>query len=470
MRKPAAFSFTNLAMPAVEAWARWAVPNASFTQTSARPASSFAKFSSSFSSSGWKRRFSRSRTWPSFRSFTSFFTPSPTQSSARITSCRSSSDRRAAAGSRVSFVRSSGLPFGRPRCDARMTRACACTAYRIVGSAARIRASSVTRPCSSRGTLKSTRMKTRFPASSRASMVFSMTRSLGQVLGHVDHAVREAPLVVVPGEDLGEGAVDDERARRVEDRRRRVVVVVHRDRGRLGVREDALQRSLRGLLERRVDLLGGRRLLELDREVDERDVRRRDAYRRAVELPLERGDHLRDRLRGPGRRGDHRQRGGARAVKRPVHSRTRSALFAAWGRSAGDFVAVTWISFPLTTIPFSVAFTSAARTPWTESYLRRWARVFVSVRSLIETNSRSFSPRSIAARTMHRPIRPKPLIAIRAIVFPPRVRVRVRGRKEAPKLPSDPGGVNGNAGAASRQKHGGADRSAPPGPFALARS
>src|SRR6266540_4751284 len=152
----------------------------------------------------------------------------------------------------------------------------------------------------------------------------------------------------------------------------------------------------------------------------------------------------------------------SRSVKRPVHSRTRSALFAAWGRSAGDFVAVTWISFPLTTIPFSVAFTSAARTPWTESYLRRWARVFVSVRSLIETNSRSFSPRSIAARTMHRPIRPKPLIAIRAIVFPPRVRVRVRGRKEAPKLPSDPGGVNGNAGAASRQKHGGADRSAPP--------
>src|SRR6266540_3273314 len=145
----------------------------------------------------------------------------------------------------------------------------------------------------------------------------------------------------------------------------------------------------------------------------------------------------------------------SRSVKRPVHSRTRSALFAAWGRSAGDFVAVTWISFPLTTIPFSVAFTSAARTPWTESYLRRWARVFVSVRSLIETNSRSFSPRSIAARTMHRPIRPKPLIAIRAIVFPPRVRVRVRGRKEAPKLPSDPGGVNGNAGAASRQKRRG---------------
>ena len=31
MRKPAAFSFTNFAIPAVEACARCAVPNASFT-------------------------------------------------------------------------------------------------------------------------------------------------------------------------------------------------------------------------------------------------------------------------------------------------------------------------------------------------------------------------------------------------------------------------------------------------------
>ena len=65
MRKPAAFSFTNLAMPAVEACARCAVPKASFTQTSARLASSFAKPSSFASSSGWKRRFSRRSTWPS---------------------------------------------------------------------------------------------------------------------------------------------------------------------------------------------------------------------------------------------------------------------------------------------------------------------------------------------------------------------------------------------------------------------
>src|SRR6266511_484200 len=247
MRKPAAFSFTNFAMPAVEACARCAVPNASFTQTSASAASSFANPSSFFSSSGWNRRFSRSSTCPSLRSRTSFTTPSPTQSSARMTSLRSSSESRAAAGSSDSFWRSSGFPFGRPRCEARITRPRALIAYWIVGSAARMRASSVTRPCSSSGTLKSTRMKTRLPARSRASMVFiTMASLLREVLRDVDHAVREAPLVVVPGEDLRERPVDDEGARRVEDRGRRVAVVVDRDGRLLGVREHALQRGLGG--------------------------------------------------------------------------------------------------------------------------------------------------------------------------------------------------------------------------------
>ena len=40
---------------------------------------------------------------------------------------------------------------------------------------------------------------------------------------------------------------------------------------------------------------------------------------------------------------------------------------------------MTAISLPSTTMPFSVALTSASNVPWTESYLRRCARVFVSV-------------------------------------------------------------------------------------------
>ncbi len=86
----------------------------------ASSASSRAKPSSLASSSVWKRRFSSSSTCPSFSSFTSLRTPSPTQSSA-------SSDlglaeqlgELLAAGSSDSA--GSGFPLGRPRCEATMT-------------------------------------------------------------------------------------------------------------------------------------------------------------------------------------------------------------------------------------------------------------------------------------------------------------------------------------------------------------
>src|SRR6516164_4716304 len=74
---------------------------------------------------------------------------------------------RSATGFRLIF--GLGLPFGRPRCEARIRRAPWRNAYSIVGSVSRIRVSSITRPSSS-GTLKSTRMNTRFPAKSRSLM------------------------------------------------------------------------------------------------------------------------------------------------------------------------------------------------------------------------------------------------------------------------------------------------------------
>src|SRR5213594_760900 len=61
-RNPSALSRKKRAMPAVEAWARWAAPKASSTYTSARCASRSAKLGSSFSSPGWKRRFSSTTT------------------------------------------------------------------------------------------------------------------------------------------------------------------------------------------------------------------------------------------------------------------------------------------------------------------------------------------------------------------------------------------------------------------------
>src|SRR6185312_14297733 len=140
-----------------------------------------------------------------------------------------------------------------------------------------MRASSFTAPVFlSSGTLKSTRMKSLFPEISSCSIDLIMPSrftppfaplggkgGLGGKWGwgaprsgagtrsflkfsrdeeaHIHHPVREAPLVVVPGEDLDELAVVGHRGlRRVEDRRRRVAVVVDAD-GQLGVvLQDAL--------------------------------------------------------------------------------------------------------------------------------------------------------------------------------------------------------------------------------------
>src|SRR3954470_17305164 len=101
----------------------------------------------------------------------------------------------------------------------------------MLGSAARMRASSFTAPVFlSRGTLKSTRTKTRLPATSRSSTertIQPASELRFDEKRHVHHAVREAPLVVVPGEYLGEvPALGHRGLGRVVDRGMRVAVVV----------------------------------------------------------------------------------------------------------------------------------------------------------------------------------------------------------------------------------------------------
>src|SRR4051794_18983666 len=97
----------------------------------------------------------------------------------------------------------------------------------MVGSDARIRVSSPICP-SLIGTLKSTRMKTRCPLRSRSrieSFMASLRRAwplqaLRHELSHeIDAAVRIAPLVVVPRQDLHEVAIHPFRVRHVDDRR-----------------------------------------------------------------------------------------------------------------------------------------------------------------------------------------------------------------------------------------------------------
>src|SRR5574339_412805 len=123
------------------------------------------------------------------------------QSAANATGRPSNSPTRAATGLRqyLGF----GCPFGRPRCEARMTVAPLSSAYWMVGSDARTRVSSPIVPFLI-GTLKSTRTKARLPARSRSVMLraTALQPLLDEEAQQIDAAARVAPLVVVPREEL----------------------------------------------------------------------------------------------------------------------------------------------------------------------------------------------------------------------------------------------------------------------------
>ena len=148
--------------PSVDAWARWAVPNASMTYTSHKPAMVRARVSSLLVSPRLNLTFSQRTTWPASTS-----TPS-SQPDFKLTSIPNNSLRRAATGCRENC--SSNSPStGRPRCDKSNTAAPFSRAIRRVGKAALILASEVICP-SLTGTLKSSRIMTRLPARSRFSI------------------------------------------------------------------------------------------------------------------------------------------------------------------------------------------------------------------------------------------------------------------------------------------------------------
>src|SRR5579863_2417841 len=166
---PAAACCTNRVIPTTEACARCAEPNASHTNNpSHRAANCLENASSFFSSSGWNRTFSSTSTSPSISALLCASTPGPTQSSPNATGLPSNSSNFFAAGCSEYF--GSGPPFGRPRCEASTSRPPFSMASFNVGSVSRIRVSSVTTP-SFNGTLKSTRIKTRFPRKSKSLIV-----------------------------------------------------------------------------------------------------------------------------------------------------------------------------------------------------------------------------------------------------------------------------------------------------------
>src|SRR5690606_19370733 len=162
----------------------------------------------------------------------------PATSVASVTGRPISSASRSAAGARESS--GTTCPLGRPRWEQSTTRAFRPSRSSIVGRAAPIRVSSVTRPSAS-GTLKSTRTRTRLPSTSasvteallNAISALSPWRSsawLENLAEQLDAAVRVAPLVVVPGDRLDQVAVADHLGElRVEDRRVRIADDVGRD-------------------------------------------------------------------------------------------------------------------------------------------------------------------------------------------------------------------------------------------------
>src|SRR5208282_2053900 len=75
------------------------------------------------------------------------------------------------------------------------------------------------------------------------------------------------------------------------------------------------------------------------------------------------------------------------SVNLPVDSTTYSTPRLDQGMREGSFSAKTLTSFPLILMEFSLALTSAARLPRTESYFKRWANVLASVKSLAATIS-----------------------------------------------------------------------------------
>src|SRR5262245_33118647 len=293
-------------MPTVEACARWAVPNASLTYTSAYAASALANSGSLASSSAWKRRFSSSRSSPGRIRLTASSVPTPSASPVTGTLRRMSCVRRAPTGRRRSP--SWTLPLGRPRWLARTTWAPWSTSALMVGIEARMRESSVTWP-SCNGTLKSTRTKTRLPATSASRMVCLF---IGRVSGghrqprrdvgdQVGHPAAVAPLVVVPGDHFDHRAADDHRRLAVDDRGSLVALEVHRHERLVRHAEDALEPAVGGIPEGLVQLLDRRLAADLGGEVDDADRRRRHAQAEAVEPALEVRDDEGERLRGTGR-------------------------------------------------------------------------------------------------------------------------------------------------------------------------
>src|ERR1700694_4435492 len=96
-----------------------------------------------------------------------------------------------------------------------------------------MRVSSAMRPCSSSGTLKSTRSITRLPRTSTSRTVafsrLAMLEALPDELRKVGDAAGVAPFVVVPGDHLEEVVADEHGGEAIDDRGVRIATEIRGD-------------------------------------------------------------------------------------------------------------------------------------------------------------------------------------------------------------------------------------------------
>src|SRR6266496_3891622 len=118
----------------------------------------------------------------------------------------------------------------------------------MVGNAAVIRVSSVMCRSASSGTLKSTRTRTRLPATSISRIVFlfiiihlRLEAFLCDEVCEISDAAGITPLVVIPGKNFDHFATGDQCREAIDNRRAIIATVVRRDKRFIRVSENAFE-------------------------------------------------------------------------------------------------------------------------------------------------------------------------------------------------------------------------------------
>ena len=118
--------------------------------------------------------------------------------------------------------------------------------------------------------------------------------------GEIEHLVGEAPLVIVPSDELDKVAVQGDTGLCIEDRGVRIRTEVAGNDLIVDIFQNTLHRAFGSGLYGSADLFVGGSLLETDSQVNDRDVRSRDTHGHAGELAVQGRNYLANSLGSAG--------------------------------------------------------------------------------------------------------------------------------------------------------------------------